>query len=178
MTATEPAEQGDAQILILRNDETGQFETADNDEENRGRAVTEARKRRAIFEHRVSGAKTRAGMLPRALTASLAGGTVNLMLSKILQEEIVPATAKEAADVAKVAHEIYMKHAGVANPKDLSPAERDAKRDEVNKLENALVERAKAATAQLGGALPEGVTPADADEEPVVWEHEQVPDPG
>ena len=166
-------DETDAQILILRDPETGQFgAVGEAGEEERANAKKEAKLRKAVFEHRAEGAKNRAGLLPRSITAALAGGTVNLMLAKLLQEEIVPGSAKEAADVAKVAHEIYMKHAGVANPKDLSPAERDARRDEVSVLERALAERAKSATAALGGALPKGVTPEDAGEEPDQWEHE------
>lgn len=179
--SAEPEPSG-AKILVLRDPETGQFgAVGEAGEEQRANARKEAQLRRAIFEHRAEGAKTRAGLLPRAITAALAGGTVNLMLAKILQEEIVPASAKEAADVAKVAHEILMKSSGTANPKDLSPAERQAKQDEVSKLERALMERARSQAAVLGGALPDGVSPQDAgedeaDDEPVEWEHE-VPDP-
>jgi hypothetical protein len=177
MEAAGPVET-EAKILVLRDGQTQQFVTvADPDPEDREKAASEAQLRRAVFEHRARGAQTRAGLLPRSLTAALAGGTVNLMLAKLLQEEIVPATAKEAADVAKVAHEIFKSSAGVANPKDLTPAERKQKEDDVAALETRLHERARAATAQLGGALPEGVTPAAADEddEPEVWEHEVPP---
>lgn len=173
--APDPYDDQGAQIIVLRDEHTGQLVAHDADEDSRAEAVTEARRRKAVWEHRNAGAAARAGTLPRQMIAAFAAGTVNLMLAKIMQEEIVPATAKEAADVAKTAHEIYMKHAGVANPKDLTPAERKQREDDVAALTEKLAERAKAADAQLGGALPEGVSPADAGEdEPVVWEHDEA----
>lgn len=173
----------DAQVIVLRDETTGKFRSIPADEateEERANALQGSKHRKAVWEHRSDGAQARAGTLPRALTASFAAGTVNLMLAKILQEEVVPATAKEAADVAKAAHEIYKSVAGVAPPQNLSAAEREQRTDTINAFEKQLAERAAKAGVDLGGALPPGespVTPPDDDgDEPDVWEHE-VPGP-
>lgn len=149
-------ERPDAQIIILR-DEQGGMEAVPDEPDARAKARAGAQQRKAIFEHRLAGAKNRAGMLPRLLTAQLAAGATNLMLAKILQEELMPATAKEAAEVAKVTHAIYQQASGQsAGNLNLTPVERETRLNEIDTLSQALAERAKEATANLGGAPAEG----------------------
>lgn len=160
------AEGPDATVIVLRNADTGALEATEATEDARAVARDAAQRRKAIFEHREAGAKARAGKLPRTLIASLAAGTTNLMLMQLIQQELVPATAKEAADIAKITHGIFREASGQTRGNlNLTPAERDAKLAEVDALEVALKERAGQATAQLGGA------PASVDELDE-WEHE------
>jgi len=168
-------------VIVLRNEATGAFMSvpaAEASDEQKAEAVGGAKHRKAVWQHRLAGAQARAGTLPRLLTASFAAGTVNLMLSKLLQEEIVPTTAKEAADVAKTAYAIYQQVAGDAPGKDLTPVEREQKRDAIDVMEKELAKRAEAAGVDLGGAVPPGEklpAPVEAsadDDEPNVWEHE------
>jgi hypothetical protein len=169
------AETDGAKIIVLRDAETGQLEAVAETEETVVSAQRSAAHRKAVFQYRLAGAQTRAGALPRQLTAAFASGTVNLMLAKLLQEEIVAVTAKEAAEVAKVAHEIFKSAAGQPkNGRDLTPEERQRREDEIVALERTLMERAKAASAQLSGApkTARDVETEDVDEDPNAWEHD------
>lgn len=160
-------EKADATVLILR-DEQGTMQVAQTDDDVH-LARENAKQRKAIFEHRVAGSTARAGKLPRRLTASLASGTVNLMLAKLLQEEILPASATEAAQVAKVAFDIYKQTAGLASGAQMTPAERADRLAEVDQLERELLARAKKVSAPLGGATPKGEEVPEVDDE---WEHD------
>lgn len=172
--AETPAPQPDAKILVLRG-ENGEMVTAPANEETTARARAGAKHRKAIFEHRLEGAKARAGKLPRLLTGSLAAGATNLMLAKLLQEELQPATAKEAAEVAKITHAIYREASGqTAGNLNLTPAERSQRMAEVEELDKELRKRAEEANAKLGGAadLDDPPEPAPAPADDTVWEHD------
>ncbi len=136
--------------------------------EQRNNAYLGAKQRKATFDYRRAGALARAGLLPRQITASLAAGTVNHMFALILQGELQPATAKEAAEIAKAANEVYKLAAGALDAKDMSPHERAAAQQLAVDLGTVLAQRAKQADAPLGGAVPAGqpIPEVDADE----WE--------
>lgn len=167
-------QEHDAKIIVLRDTETGEMIGVEADESNRAAARDAAARRKAIFEHRVTGASARAGLLPRTLIAALAAGTTNLMLQKLLQEELVPATAKEASEIAKITNTIYREASGqTAGNKNLTPAERAAKEAEVDALSTTLAARAKEAGEHLAGAVPAG-EPVPAAEPPAPvneWDH-------
>lgn len=169
----------DAQILVLRNDQTDALETVEATPDARDKARKGAQERKAIFEYRKTGADARAGKLPRLLTAAYAAGTTNLMLAKLLNEDLVPASAKEAADIAKITHAIYREASGNSpGNANLTPVERAQRMSEIDVLESSLKERAEEATAQLGGAPPAG-EPVDLLLEPPPpsqWEHDAEPD--
>lgn len=182
----EPEEDALAEVVMLH-DRPGEapraipFEEATDDEKIR--SETGALERRAVFEHRVAGSQVRAGMLPRALAAPAAMAVTNLMLAQLLQQEIVPTTAKEAAEVAKVAMGIYKEMSGNVSPEHLGPLERQQRDDTITAFEHTLRERAKAASAvEMGGAIPAGESVASAarvdsdTEEGDEWDHE-VHDP-
>lgn len=167
-------EEHDAKVIVMRDPDTGAMIGAEANAENIAQAHDAAARRKAIFEHRVTGASARAGRLPRTLIAALAAGTTNLMLQKILQEELVPATAKEAADIAKITNTIFREQSGqTAGNKNLTPQERAAKEAEVDALSATLAARAKEAGEQLAGAVPDGEpVPTAEPEEPVnQWDH-------
>jgi hypothetical protein len=105
--------------------------------------------RRATEVKRRDGAQARAGLYPRGLTRELAEGVVNLMFAKILNGEIEPRTAKEAAEVAKMADEIARRHSGEAAKPELAGAEREQLTIDVKNLTLHLHQRAAAAQAQL-----------------------------
>jgi hypothetical protein len=91
------------------------------------------------------------------------------MLVKILQEELAPATAKEAAEVAKITHAIFREASGqTAGNINLTPAERAERIGAIDKLETELKQRAKETTDALGGAPDEGeeVAPAGTHVDP------------
>jgi hypothetical protein len=161
------------ELIVLRDPDSGAIRTEPATEEAQEEASRGAQHRKAVWNHRKKGAEARAGTLPRSLIASLAAGTTNLMLAKLLQEEVVPSSAKEAAEIAKITNTIYREASGqMQGNVNLTPAERAAKLQEVDNLEAALAERSKAATAQLGGAPDDGEEletepePEAADEEP------------
>lgn len=163
----------DAEIIVLRNEQTGNFEAAPANGDAKTRARQGAQERKAIFEHRLAGSTARAGKLPRSLTASLAAGTANLMLMRILQDELVPGSAKEAADVAKIAHEIYKSASGSVDGKHLTPDERAKRFETAEQLAKDLAERAKKVGAPLAGAPNEGEELTGPE-----WEHEaEIPPP-
>lgn len=166
-------EEHDAQVIVMRDPDTGEMIGADATEETRRVALDAAARRKAIFEHRVTGAGARAAKLPRTLMAALAAGTTNLMLQKLIQEELVPATAKEAADIAKITNTIFREASGQsAGNKNLTPAEREAKMAEVDTLTTALAQRAKEAGEHLDGAVPPGEPVPEV--EPVnQWDHDE-----
>lgn len=169
-------EEHDAQIIVLRDADTGEMRAEPANDDTRTRARSAAQERKAVFEHRTKGAQARAGKLPRALIAAYAAGATNLMLEKLLQEELVPGSAKEAADIAKITNTIYREASGqAAGNKNLTPPERAAKMAEVETLETALAERAKAAGEQLSGAVPAGepVPEVEPDEPINQWEHDE-----
>lgn len=161
---TEPAEATSiredevmGELIVLRDPESGAISVEEATDETAEQASRGAQHRKAIWNHRKKGAEARAGTLPRSLIASLAAGTTNLMLAKLLQEEVVPASAKEAAEIAKITNAIFRDASGQTHGNvNLTPAERAAKLAEVDNLEVALAERAAAATAQLGGAPADG----------------------
>lgn len=145
-----------ADITVLRDPNTGKPYVDDGDEETaeqkQVRARSEAAKRKAIFEHRRAGAEARAGRLPRRLTNALASGATNLMLSRIIQEEVVPITAKEAAEVAKITHAIAQASVGEGRSGvPLTDEERKERLAEAAKFEAVLEQRASEATAALDG---------------------------
>lgn len=150
---------------------------ADATPEQKKNAILGAKERKAIFEHRRAGALTRAGLLPRALTAALAAGTVNHVLNMILQDELRPGSAKEAIEVAKGANEVYKLAAGALDGKDMTAEGRKDAQEAAAALGKTLAERAARAEAALGGA-PDGG--GDLDAEPLVFTHDddgQIPDP-
>lgn len=160
---TEPATAREdevmGELIVLRDPESGLVRTEPATEENAQEASRGAAHRKAVWQHRKKGADARAGTLPRSLIAAYAAGVTNLMLGKLLQEEVVPSSAKEAAEIANISNKIFREASGATQGNvNLTPAERAAKLAEVDNLEFALAERAKAATAQLGGAPVEGET--------------------
>lgn len=173
----DPAEEGpDADILVLRRDD-GSAEVVEATPENREQQAKSAKQRRAEFLFNKDGALARAGQLPRLLTGPLSAGVVNLMLVKILQGELAPQTAKEAAEIAKITHAIFREASGqTAGNINLTPAERDERMTQIDRLQTDLAHRAQQATETLGGA-PEGDEevpdpPADDADE---WEHDEPP---
>lgn len=168
--------------LVLRDPDSGEIRALVGDEvtpELEEQATLEAKRRKAEFIHRHEGAQARAGMLGQKLTAAFAGGVVVLMLEKLLQEELVPATAKEAVEVAKASHEIYKSLVGVAAGKDLTPEERRRKEDDAHELFKTLSARAEKAAAPLSGALQPGETPAPVavDDDENLWEDDPITEP-
>lgn len=157
MGAAEPTDGPDAQILVLRDPQTGEMgAVTDPDPEQLEQATHSAKERKAIWEHRAQGATARALTLDKSMTQALATGTVNLMFARILQDELMPKTAKEAAEVAKIAHEIASKQGGLADPKDLTAIERAKLIDDADRFKKILERRAAEAGADLSGALEAG----------------------
>lgn len=145
-------ESPDAKIIVLRED-TGETTAVPDSDEARSKFRKGAQKRRAIFEHNKAGALARSAQLPRLLTGGLAAGATNLMLVKIMQEELAPASAKEAAEVAKITHAIFREASGAtAGNINLTPAERADRLNQIDRLEIDLKQKAKEATESLGGA--------------------------
>lgn len=175
MTATEP--EG-AKLIVLRG-EAGEAEAVEDTPEAREKQVRTAEERKAIFLFNKAGALARAGQLPRLLTGNLSAGATNLMLVSILQGELKPATAKEAAEVAKITHAIFREASGAtAGNINLTPEERRDRLSQVDQLQKDLEHRAKEATEALGGAPADDEPAPDApDEELAVWEHETRPEP-
>lgn len=156
---SQPQPDEGADVIILRGPD-GQplpVPVDEASEDDLKTAKLGARERKALFQHRKAGAEARAGLLPKSLTAPFAGAVTNLMLAQLLQGEIVPTTAKEAAEVAKITAAIFKDFSGNAAPKDLTPVERAQRDDEIEKMTGLLQERAKKAGDQmLGGAVPSG----------------------
>lgn len=175
----EPAEEGpDADIIVLRADD-GTAEAVEATPENRAKQEKSAKQRRAEFLFNKDGALARAGQLPRLLTGNLSAGVVNLMLVKIMQGELQPQTAKEAAEIAKITHGIFQSASGqTAGNLNLTKAERADRMVEVDKLQKELELRAAAATEQLGGAPQDGEdVPEPEVPEPDEWDHDdQAPE--
>lgn len=146
-----------AKIVVLR-EGVGPSEAVENTDENRQKAQLEAARRKAMFLHMVKGAQARAGLLPRAMTSAMAAGATNLMLAEILHGNVVPLTAKEAAEVAKITNAIAKDVLGeTPDNRDLTPDERAKKLETAVKLEETLRERAKAASDEaLGGPARDG----------------------
>lgn len=163
-----------ADVIVLRN-EAGVAEVVPDTPENREKRDKTAEERRAEFMFNRAGALARASQLPRLLTAQLAAGVSNLMLVKIMQGELKAQTAKEAADIAKIAHGIFKESSGQASS-TLTPQERDERMGQIDKLSGELAARAKAASEEmLGGAPEEGETVPQVElegPEPDEWEHE------
>lgn len=122
-------------------------------------ARKDAARRKAVELHRVQGAKLRSSLLPRMLTRGFAEGTVNLMFAKILQNEVEPKSAKEAAEVAKIADDIARRHGGEKIKDENRPKERDellqTVRDLAPELQRRAQEAAQASAQALGGAVPD-----------------------
>lgn len=78
------------------------------------------------YENFVAGGKARSSYLPRELIAGLAFATVDLMLLRIVNGTVKPKSAKEAAEVARIAHELARKEVGEADARFVisSPEER------------------------------------------------------
>lgn len=173
-----------AQVILLRDDTTGAMNPVPVGEATDAQiaeATEGAKRRKAVFLHRLDGAEARAGMLPAKLMSALSAGVVDLMLAKVLQEELVPATPDEAMKVAKVALEIYKASSGNTDPKHLSPQEREVKRSEAERFGEVLAKRAREAGANLSGALaatdPVPAVSPGPDDEADEWEHDDpVPD--
>lgn len=164
MGEAEPTDGPDAQILVLRDPQTGEMgAVTDPDSEQLEQATHSAKERKAIWEHRAAGATARALTLDKTMTSALANGVVNLMFARILQDELMPKTAKEAAEVAKIAHDIAAKSGGLADPKDMTPADRAKRVSEAERFAKVLRDRAAAAGADLSGALAEGEEILEAD---------------
>lgn len=180
-------------VYVLRRDD-GTLEARDAstmDEKDIAAGVDEAKRRKAVFLYRHDGAQARAGVLGSRLQGALAAGAATLMLEKIIQEELVPTTAKEAMEVAKIAYGIHKEMNGAAPTKDLSATERAQKADDAAALQATLADRAERANANLAGAtaddepIPEPAPEATAqgddgpgeEPEPLRWEHD-VPDDG
>lgn len=157
----------DAAVVFLRDPAGGISPRIGGEitDEVRARAREEQKRRKAEFEYRLAGALARSGKLPKKLTAALGHGAANLMLAMIVQGELRPVTAKEAADVAKVAHEIARSAQGRGTGDGpMSDADRAALLEQADQFEKALVERAKAAA---GDGLLAGAPATD----------EEVPEP-
>lgn len=135
----------------------------DTGAEEREELRREAAIRKALYVFRVQGAKLRAELLPRTMLQSLADGTTGLMMSMIMQGELKPATAKEAAEVAKIAHAIARVESGIAKTDSTdraAPGDRAEMESDIGKMKKELADRARrAAQAEpelLGGVFPEG----------------------
>lgn len=143
---TEPApEPFDPGLELGGADNVAAFPGAEEALEARNQAARAAQARRkAEFEYLRAGAEKRAARLPKALTGAFGHGVANLMLMKLLNGEVVPVTAKEAADVAKAAHDIGRSAQG-RGPSDgpLTPEERAENMKQVSQLEQVLKDRAK-----------------------------------
>lgn len=165
---TDPEPTRDAEIIVLR-DNGGRFTAEGAKEigaEGRENARIAAARRKAVEVHRVKGALLRSDLLPRKLTKKLAEGAGNRMLAQLLQGEIEPRTAKEAAEVAKIAFEIA-RH----EPSDAKPEAETRVREELEAsarlLGGKLLERAQAAADAapqlLGGKVPDDEDIDDVD---------------
>jgi hypothetical protein len=157
-----------AEVLVMLDRVSGKPLVAPEPTEDlRAKAKEEAAGRKAIFEHNRRGAEARSGRLPKKLLPSLAAGVTNLMLVNILQERVVPQTAKEAADVAKITAGILKDSLGEGRgTAPLTAEERAKKVGDAEKLEKLLEKRAAEANAALGGAALDGEV-WDVDDDPV-----------
>ena len=155
---------GDAEVVPLHDRLQDPAEDA--------KAEEEAALRRASFESRRVGAETRSGRMPKRLIAQFANGVTSLMLAKVLTEELVPTTAKEAAEVAKIAHAIAKDAAGDVNPKNRTAEEREELRSEAVKFAAVLEERARKVVEELGQQPDGGIDLSEWD----FGEHAAIPD--
>lgn len=145
----------DGEVVFLRSSSgalrphVGQEVTA----EVRAEARREQARRRAEFEYRLAGALMRSNRLPKRITATLGHGAANLMLAMIVQGELVPASAKEAAEVAKAAYEIARAAEGRGvGDGPLSEQDRRALMEQAAVFERQLRERAaRLSSGLLGG---------------------------
>lgn len=161
------AQPVDADILVFRQP-NGQLDSVARSaatEEQLAEEVKGKKRRKAEFQYRVKGAQARATQLPRELTRALADGTVNLMLAQVLQQEVVPSTAKEAMDVAKIARDIAASMSGGEPAKNRTAEEVAQQYDEIDALGAALRKRAEDAKSALDGAPPADAV-VDDDPEP------------
>lgn len=167
------AEELPDNVIVLRADD-GSTEVVADTPENREKQEKTAGQRRAEFLFDKDGAMARAATLPRLLTGPLSAGVVNLMLVQIMQGKLKPATAKEAADIAKITHAIFRDASGASHGNlNLTPTERTERLAEIDKLQTELAHRAALATVELGGALEGDEEPPEPEPaEPDEWEHE------
>lgn len=75
----------------------------------------EAAQNREKFENHVRAGTARAEMLKRTDISTLGFGVSNLMLTQILTGRLKPKSAKEAIEVARIAHDIARKETGEAD---------------------------------------------------------------
>lgn len=132
------------------------------------RAAAERRKRR--WYANIENAKERAAGLPRELTISLGFGTANLMLTQLMRGELAPSTAKEAAEVARIARGLAVDEATSATG-DLPADEQRVERDDRVQRVRAMREEVRARAEQIAKEAPEGEDTVD------VWADEwDLPD--
>lgn len=71
--------------------------------QRRENALKDAERRRKRFVAAVKGAEVRADVIPTTFLAQIAFPTAGVMLAKVLNGDLEPKSAKEAADIAKMA---------------------------------------------------------------------------
>jgi len=172
MTSTGPvdAANDDADVVYLT--PQGAVEVGERTTDNLEAARAAQRRRRAEFEYLLAGAEKRAAKLPKALIGSFGHGVANLMLIGLLNGTVVPQTAKEAAEVAKITQEMALRAQG-RGPADgpLTPDERKTLLDQAAQLEKGLAARAKAISDEFLAGAP--ATPDEAlpeVDEPIEWD--------
>lgn len=114
--------------------------------------VEQAVAARDEFEKLVNGGVVRAAAFDRTVLPHLGFATAGLMLTEILTGRIEIRTAKEAADVAKLALEIARREAGEpdANAGIQTPEQRQVMLKNIEAMRHELGERAKQAAAGAG----------------------------
>lgn len=110
--------------------ESGQGVEWDLHADSNQELVDQARENKARWDAFIRGAKERSEALPRENIRGEAYGVASLMFKNLLTGRIKPKSAKEAAEVAKIAYEIGRKETGdedlatqVASPEQRARAE-------------------------------------------------------
>lgn len=123
-----------------------------------------ARRARAAFLGKVSGAKLRAEQLPRDLTRVLPFAVANQMMVEVLTGAVPIRSAGEAAQVAKAMVEIGRLELGEGNSAEpATPEEREARAKELSMLINQIKAERDRLEGEAAG-VPTPAQPQSADE--------------
>ena len=143
--ATDPAEDFDPEAEAL---------AADVEEMDRAKV---AASKRAEFLSLIQQGQIKVGLLPRELMAGFGIATANLMLLKILTGKTEVTTARQAADVAKIALDIARLELGQGAPtaEDMDEDARKAAIAKAMQVMEDLRARANAAGRAAIAAVPD-----------------------
>ena len=146
----------DVEGIVTAELEADQGHLSDTTEERRLAAA----RNKAAFESFVRGGKARAEMLPRGGIQNLAFGVTGLMLNQLMTGRLKPASAKEAADIARITHDIARKESGEDGTTVVrSPEERERAVAAILELANA----AKARAIEAGAIVEDVIDVVDPD---------------